>query len=506
MVQSKFLERNMSVSKANWFGAKTKVQTQTQNLGVRLPVSSRDIFENNYSGTDALRDEILYGNRDLIRTLEALGMAGPYKMTTPWEMTDERGHSTINAGGYAAIPFGDHYPPMLEFIQQFLERDRSMGLAQQSAATWRAALETNLISLLSQFAPSHADSRVFFSNSGAEAIEAAIKFVKAARPKAKEIINFKGAYHGKTFGALGLTPNPEYQDLFRPLMGNVTTLPYGDAAALEAGIRKLGANNVCAVILEPTQGEAGVIVPPSDFLGRVNELCKQHSILVIADEIQTGLGRTGHWFASLAGGLEPDIITLAKPLGGGITAVGATIARSWIVGKTLGGFSAKRHSNTFGGNSLAMAIGVKALEILIEENLVERSQRLGAKGLERLKALQAKYPNLLEAVRGSGLLMALQFKTVLPPKMIPGLEELVSELSGGLGVRMLYEGGVTANFSMSSKRVIRLSPALTMPEEVFERMLSRVEQSAERHRDANAMLRKMPLDRLYRLGKLAFAK
>jgi hypothetical protein len=100
----------------------------------------------------------------------------------------------------------------------------------------------------------------------------------------------------------------------------------------------------------------------------------------------------------------------------------------------------------------------------------------------------------------------LQFKTVLPPKMIPGLEELVSELSGGLGVRMLYEGGVTANFSMSSKRVIRLSPALTMPEEVFERMLSRVEQSAERHRDANAMLRKMPLDRLYRLGKLAFAK
>lgn len=496
----------MSVTKRGLFGAKTKPQSSTLDLGIRLPVSSRDVFEDVYSNKDALRDEILYGNRDLIRTLEALGMAGPYKMTTPWEMTDERGHSTINAGGYAAIPFGDRYPPMLEFLRNFLEHDRSLGLAQQSAATWRAALETNLVSLLSKFAPSHADSRVFFSNSGAEAIEAAIKFVKAARPKAKEIINFKGAYHGKTFGALALTPNPEYQDLFRPLMGNVTTLPYGDAAALEGAIRKLGASNVCAVILEPIQGEAGVIVPPSDFLGRVNDLCKQHGILLVADEIQTGLGRTGHWFASIAGGLEPDIITLAKPLGGGITAVGATIARSWIVGKTLGGFSAKRHSNTFGGNSLAMAIGVKALELLVDENLVERSQRLGAKGLERLKALQVKYPNLLEAVRGAGLLMALQFRTVVPPKMIPGLEEIVSELSGGLGVRMLYEGGVTANFSLSSKRVIRLTPALTMPEDVFERMLGSVEQSAERYRDANAMLRKMPIDRLYRLAKLAFAK
>ena len=205
----------MSVTKRGLFGVKPKPALNTLDLGVRLPVSSRDVFEDVYTNKDALRDEILYGNRDLIRTLEALGVAGPYKMTTPWEMTDERGHSTINAGGYAAIPFGDKYPPIVQFLQEFLERDRSMGLPQQSAATWRAALETNLVSLLSRFAPSHSDSRVFFSNSGAEAIEAAIKFVKAARPKAKEIINFKGAYHGKTFGALALTPNPEYQDLRR---------------------------------------------------------------------------------------------------------------------------------------------------------------------------------------------------------------------------------------------------------------------------------------------------
>jgi putrescine aminotransferase len=497
----------VSVAKRGLFNFTTPAASTPSglsNASVKLPVSSADILESRYDSARALRDEMAFGNGDLIRTLEALGMAGPFRMVTPWEMEDADGHRTVNAGGYAAIPFGDGYAPLKSFVLDYLERDRSLGLPQQSAAVWRAALEANLVALLSQFLPSHADSKVFFSNSGAEAIEAALKFVKAARPKAKEIINFKGAYHGKTFGALALTPNREYQDLFRPLMPNVTTLPYGDADTLEKTVRRLGANRIAAVILEPLQGEAGVISPPADFLARVNAVCKQHGILIVADEIQTGLGRTGHWFASVAGGLEPDIVTLAKPLGGGMVPIGATIARRSIVARTLGGFSSKRHSNTFGGNSLSMAVGLRSLEILVSENLPERSRRLGAVGLQRLQALQQKYPKLLEAVRGAGMLMALQFKTVVPPRIIPGLEELVSELSGGLGCRALYVGGVTANFSLSAKRVIRLSPALTMPEDVFETMLQRLEATAERHPTANHMLRSMPMDRLYRLGRLAF--
>ncbi len=499
----------VSVAKPGFFPS-TKPASPTSSVSsgggtaVRLPVSTSDVLGGRYGGAEALRDEMLYGNSDLIRTLEALGMVGPFQMVTPWEMQDPSGHRTVNAGGYAAIPFGDGYEPLAGFVRDYLAHDRSLGLPQQSAAVWRAALETNLVALLAQFLPSHGDSKVFFSNSGAEAVEAALKFVKAARPKAKEIINFKGAYHGKTFGALALTPNAEYQDLFRPLMPNVTTLPYGDAAALEETVRRLGAGQVAAVILEPLQGEAGVISPPADFLPRVNELCQRHNILIVADEIQTGLGRTGHWFASVAGGLEPDIITLAKPLGGGLIPVGATIARKGIVGKTLGGFSSKRHSNTFGGNSLCMAVGLRSLEILVAENLPERSGRLGAIGLARLQTLQAKYPQLLEAVRGAGMLMALQFRTSLPPKILPGVAELVSELSGGLGCRALYVAGVTGNFSLSAKRVIRLSPALTMPEDVFETMLSRVEGMAERHPTAGHLLRKMPVDRLYRLGRLAF--
>ena len=471
---------------------------------IKLPVRSADVLDGVY--TSGLHDEIAFGNGDLIRSLEALGIAGPYKTVTPWELEDLRGQRKINAGGYAAIPFGDQFPPLIEFLQGFLAKDRSIGLPQQSASHWRAALETNLVALLAHFAPSHADSKVFFSNSGAEAIETAIKFVKAARPKAKEIINFKGAYHGKTFGALALTPNNEYQEMFRPLMPNITTLPYGDLDAFEATLRKLGTDTICAVIVEPTQGEAGVIRPTEGFLAGIGHLCQKNGILTIADEIQTGLGRTGHYFASLAAGLEPDIITLAKPLGGGIMAIGATIARKEIFNKTLAGFSSKRHSNTFGGNSLAMATGMRCLELIIDGDLPARSARLGKMAFERLYALKDKYPALLEDVRGAGLLIALQFRTVLPPKIIPGLEELVGELSGALGVRMIYEGGVIANFSLSSKRVARFTPALNMPDEVFERLITNVENTIISYKTANTMLRRMPLDRLYRLGRLGFAK
>jgi acetylornithine/succinyldiaminopimelate/putrescine aminotransferase len=151
-------------------------------------------------------------------------------------------------------------------------------------------------------------------------------------------------------------------------------------------------------------------------------------------------------------------------------------------------------------------MGIRCLELIIDDDLPTRSARLGKMAFERLYALKDKYPALLEDVRGAGLLIALQFRTVLPPKIIPGLEELVGELSGALGVRMIYEGGVIANFSLSSKRVARFTPALNMPEEVFERLVASVESTIISYKTANTMLRRMPLDRLYRLGRLGFAK
>ena len=467
-----------------------------------LPIRCSEILDHSYTPAQTVDAELTYGNSDLIRVLQICGVAGPFQAVTPWEYEDERGVRRINAGGYAALPFGDRYPPLVDFLVNYLRDDNAPGFPQQAASPWRAALETNLVALLAKHAPSHSDSRVFFSNSGAEAIETAIKFARMARPKATRIINFKGAYHGKTYAPLSLTPNAEYQDPFRPLMPGVVTVPYGDIKAFRRAVRSAGPNRVAAVFIEPIQGEAGVIIPPADFLKEVGEICRKHGIIVVADEIQTGLGRCGHWFASIAGGLEPDIVTLAKPLGGGLVPIGATIARKEIYAKMLSGMSCKRHSNTFGGGALAMAVGLKSLELLVEEDLPARSQAMGTVALDKLKDLKARYPKLIEDVRGQGLLMAVQFKPVIPFK-VPFASELIGEFSGILGLRMFHEHGVHANLSLSSKRVVRFTPALNIPDDLFAQLLSSINAAATNNPTGPAMLKNTPMTVLRDVAKFA---
>jgi acetylornithine/succinyldiaminopimelate/putrescine aminotransferase len=450
----------------------------------------------------ALGLELNHGNADLIRVLAHAGIAGPFKVVDPWHLADADGIVRINAGGYSALPLGDRYPPLTQFVARFLAEDASMGLPQQSASRWRAALEGNLVSLLARYAPSHADSQVFFSNSGAEAIEGAIKFARAARPKARHFINFTGAYHGKTLGALALTPNASYQDGFRPLALDAITLPFGDLDRLEQEIARVGPDRIVAICVEPIQGEAGVIVPPAGFLRGLDGLAKRHGILTIADEIQTGLGRSGYWFASIEwGGMDPDILTLAKGLGGGLVPVAATIARRPIYRAMLGGERSKRHSNTFGGNALAMAVGLKSIDLIAHEGLVERSRLLGGRGLARLQVIAAGHPRIIAGVRGFGMLMALQFQPVLSFPARLGRRPRVGELTGLTALMMLHRAGVQANFSLNAARVLRLTPALTMPEPVFEDMLACIERAAAEHRGAWRMLTRTPWKRLGAIGR-----
>ncbi|ADI16012.1 aspartate aminotransferase family protein [Truepera radiovictrix] len=446
--------------------------------------------------------ERAHGNGDLVRVLEALGIAGPFVAVTPWELEGPAGERLINAGGYAALPFGEAYPPLVAFVARYLEANRWMGLPQQALSPWRGALEANLVALLAREAPSHADSQVFFSNSGAEAVETALKLVRAARPGARYLINFARAYHGKTLGALSLTPNEEFQAPFRPLLEGVVTLPYGDAQRLEDAVRKLGPDNVAGVIVEPVQGEGGVITPPAEFLPALERLRQRYGLVVVADEIQTGLGRCGALFKALAMGLEPDVITLAKPLGGGLVPVGATLARRAIMARALGGLASKRHSNTFGGGSLAMAVALKSLEIILDEDLPHRARVLGERGLARLEALQARYPGLLRAVRGSGMLFALQLQPLLSPRTrLP--QELVSQLGSALALRALHRGGIHACYTLNSSRTVRLTPALTMPESVFEAMLARLEEVARRTPQAWRLPLQTPPHVLSGLARLA---
>lgn len=457
----------------------------------RLPVSSREVLEGLPART-VLDLEIRHGNGDLIRTLEALGIAGPFKVISPWQLEDERGRGLVHAGGYSALPFGEGYPPILDFARDYLERSRSMGFAQQSAAEWRAALEANLVALLAARAPSHGDSQVFFSNSGAEAVEAALKFVRAARPHAAVILNFSRAYHGKTFGALSLTPNEDYQGPFKPLQGDVRTLPFGDADALEQAVQSIGHKNIAGIFVEPIQGEAGVIVPPGDFLPAVSEMARRFGIPVVADEIQSGLGRTGHWFASLAMGLEPDIITLAKPLSGGLVPIGATIARKGLVKRLLGGLESRRHSNTFGGGSFAAAVALRSLELLNDEGLVDKARADGERGLARLRQIQERYPGYIAEVRGAGMMFALQLHKVLSPQLLRGQQELITIFGGALALRAFHQGGVHACFTLNASGVVRLTPALNMPREIFDEMFDRVEQIAADNRQSWRMMPKLP--------------
>ncbi|MEJ2287125.1 MAG: aminotransferase class III-fold pyridoxal phosphate-dependent enzyme [Deinococcales bacterium] len=457
---------------------------------------------------DASGLEQRYGNGDLIAVLEALGVAGPFRVESPWELRDEQGRHLIHAAGYAALPFGEGYPPLLDFVRAFTERNRELSLPQQSASTWRAAVEANLVTLLASFAPSHADSRVVFANSGAEAVETAIKMARAARPKARQFINFQAAYHGKTHGALALTPNAEYQTPFLPLSPKTVTLPYGDLEALETALKRHG-HDVAAVVVEPVQGEGGVITPPEGFLRGLGEAARRHDVLVIADEIQTGLGRTGAWFASVEAGLEPDIVTLAKPLGGGLVPVGATIARNEVFRAMLAGFGSKRHSSTFAGGSLAMAVALRSLEILREEGLIAKAREDGRPALERLRAVQERYPNFLEEVRGAGMLFGLKVRPVIgrwplgTRRLLPFDDATLHQLAGVLGLRALHLGGVHACVSLNSFRTIRLTPALNLPRPLLDELLNRTEAVARRHRRAWTMLPRLPVPRLVRLLRLS---
>ncbi|MFA7461036.1 MAG: aminotransferase class III-fold pyridoxal phosphate-dependent enzyme [Trueperaceae bacterium] len=470
--------------------------------GSVLKVSTRELLDAP-GRVPTFELETAHGNTDLLKLLDLLGLAGQFTVESPWELRDPAGTHLIHAGGYAAVPFGEAYPPLLEFVTEFLGANKQLGLPQQSLSEWRAALEANLVSLLASVAPEHQDSKVYFGNSGAEAIETAIKMARAARPQATTFINFQRAYHGKTTGALALTPNDEYQGPFRPLAPDVVTLPYGDLDALRSTLNRLG-KQACAVVVEPVQGEGGVIRPPEGFLKGLGEAAAAHGVLVIADEIQTGLGRTGHWFASVADGLVPDIVTLAKPLGGGLLPVSATIARKAVFQALLPGLASKRHSSTFSGGTLAMAVGLKSLELLLEGNYAERAAEAGRYGLDRLQAMAERNPGLIESVRGAGMLFAISLKPVVGFK-VPGVsEEDVQTLAAALMLRELHGAGVHGCYSNNAHRTMRLTPALNIPQELLALMFDRVEGLVERTPNSFTMLRRLPMPKMLALARLAF--
>ncbi len=243
--------------------------------------------------------------------------------------------------------------------------------------------------------------KAFFCNSGAEANEAAIKLARKYAhenlgPDKFELITMKDSFHGRTMATITATGQEKFQFGFTPLLDGFRYVPFNDPGALEAAITP----KTCGVMLEPIQGEGGVIIPDTQYLARVREICDRHKLLMIVDEVQTGIGRTGRLFAYEYSGIKPDIMTLAKALGNGFP-VGAMVATNEVARAFVPG----NHASTFGGNLLAMAAAYATLQTILKDNLLEHCLEMGAYFLEKLQALKTKHA-IISDVRGKGLMIA----------------------------------------------------------------------------------------------------
>jgi acetylornithine/N-succinyldiaminopimelate aminotransferase len=284
--------------------------------------------------------------------------------------------------------------------------------------------------------------RAFFCNSGTEANEAMIKLARHyqvvnGHPERIEILCFHNSFHGRTLGSLAATGQPKYQQGFGPLPEGFRFLEYGDAQALEAAVSE----RTCAVMLEPLQGEAGVVLAPRGYLARVRELCTRNGALMLLDEVQTGMGRTGAYFAHQHERIEPDAMSLAKGIAGGVP-LGALLAREDVARV----FTPGTHASTFGGNPLATAAACAVMDLL-SEGLVERVQRAGERLSQRLSGIGGR----ASGERGLGLLRALLLREDLAPRVVSQAREL------GLLVNAVGE------------RVVRLAPPLTVSDEEIDR-------------------------------------
>ncbi len=312
-----------------------------------------------------------------------------------WDVDGNRYLDCLSA--YSALNQGHVHPRILNAMQQ---------QAQKVTLTSRAFRNDQLPLFYKELSELTGYDMSLPMNSGAEAVETALKLarkwayvVKGVPRYQAEIIVAGGNFHGRTISIISFSSEPLYKGAFGPFTPGFIEVPYGDAAALEQAITP----NTAAVMLEPIQGEGGVLIPPAGYLKQVAEVCKKNNVLFIADEIQTGLGRTGKLFACDHEGVRPDMVVIGKALSGGFYPVSAVLADQPVMSLYQPG----EHGSTFGGNPLACAVAREALKVIVEENLIENSARMGEYFLERLSEIPSRH---IKEVRGRGLLIGVELK------------------------------------------------------------------------------------------------
>jgi len=301
----------------------------------------------------------------------------------------------------------------------------------------------------------------FFVNSGAEAVEGAIKLAKLYTRKSGFIAAVRG-FHGKTTGSLALTGKAIFRRPALPLHNNVYHVPYGDADAVEQQLqiaREVG-NDIAAVVMEPIQGEAGAIVPPDDFWPRLRHICDEYEVLLIADEVQTGMGRTGKLWGVEHWDVVPDIITSAKALGGGVMPIGAFMStpKIWCVLNS----NPFIHTSTTGGNPLACAAAIAAIHVTLEEGIVEQAAEKGEYFIQQLQDIAARHSDVYTDITGKGLLIGQHFVN----------DDIGYEVASGL-----FKRGVLISVTLNNARAIRVEPPLVNTREEIDTILNRLEDT-----------------------------
>lgn len=385
------------------------------------------------TAADYVRRERAYGSRnyDPLPVVISRGEGS-------W-LTDVDGRRYLDLmSAYSAVSFGHAHPRILAaFTEQ----------AHRLAVTSRAFFNDRLPLLLEKLVAMTGLDRALPVNTGLEAVETAIKASRKWAHKVKgvpdghaEIIACRGNFHGRSITATGLSTEPQYRDGFGPYPSGLTTIPFDDPAALEAAIGP----RTAAFVVEPVQGEAGIVVPQDGYLARCAEICRRHRVLLICDEVQTGLGRTGHTFGWQHDGAMPDGVILGKALGGGLMPVSAFVATDDVMQV----FTPGDHGSTFGGNPLGAAVALAALEVLEDERLVARSRELGEWLLAELRRIESP---LVVDVRGRGLFI--------------GIEVDATKVTARQVVDRLLARGILSKDTHGT--VVRIAPPLNVPREAL---------------------------------------
>jgi putrescine aminotransferase len=354
-------------------------------------------------------------------------------------------------GGYGIYNLGIRHPEVVAAVEAQLRR--SPLHTQELLDPLRALFAESLAAI----APGDL-TRAFFCNSGAEAVEAAMKLAMWVTGR-HTFVAAENGFHGKTLGALSLMGKERFRAPFEPALIPTARVPFGDADAL-AQLLAAADPKPAAVVLEPIQGEAGAVVPPDGYLAEVRRLCTEHGVIFIADEVQTCLGRTGALFGVDHWGVVPDIITLGKSLGGGVIPVGAIVSTPelWKVWEP----DPFVHSNTFGGNPLACAAGIAAVHVTVRDHLAEQALKKGQRVHDEVMAIADRHPNVLQTVSGRGLLLAMHFAS----------NEVGYAVAAGLFRRGVLVAGTTGN-----ARAVRIEPALNIPDDLIDEALGRLAET-----------------------------